>query len=74
MAKRLKSAKTSQFELLIVDNGSPHGYLNMHSLAGETHDAFAESLDVIKQIIEDFDRGGSGHRKTSTSSNSSNKY
>jgi hypothetical protein len=73
MARRLRQVN-AEFELLIVDNDTPHGYLNMQSLSAETHDAFAESLEMIKQLLEVFDAGGGPRKSSTTSSTSSNKY
>jgi hypothetical protein len=38
-------------EILIVDNGTPHGFLNMKNLTEETNEATEEVLNVIKEII-----------------------
>jgi acetyl esterase/lipase len=73
MAKRLRAAN-AECELLIVDNGSPHGYLNMQSLVGETHEAFAESLAMIKLLLEHFERDGAASHPRKHSTTSSNKY
>ena len=67
MAKRFKKLKVD-VELLIVDNGTPHGFLNMQSLSSETHDAFDECMKYLKEIIQCFDNSNSN----STSLKSSN--
>jgi hypothetical protein len=54
MAKKLKNLKVDS-EILIVDNGTPHGFLNMQSLSSETHDAFQETLKHMRRLINHFE-------------------
>lgn len=54
MYKHLKKLNVNT-ELLIVDNGSPHGFLNMQSLVDETHEAHEEALNYLRIILNDFD-------------------
>lgn len=54
MFKRLKRLNVNA-ELLIVDNGSPHGFLNMQSLVEETHEAYEEALEHLRMVFNDFD-------------------
>ena len=48
-------------ELLIVDNGSPHGFLNMQSLSGETHEANEQCVNYLKEILKELDNGTHAH-------------
>ena len=48
-AKRLRNNKVN-IEILIVDNGTPHGFLNMKNLTEETNEASDEILNVLKEI------------------------
>lgn len=43
-------------ELLVVDNGSTHGFLNMQKLSLETHEAYEETLIHFKNIFDEFDK------------------
>lgn len=51
MYRRLISlnAKT---EIIVVDNGSTHGFLNMQNISNETHEAFEETLSYFKDIFD----------------------
>ncbi|CAF0709865.1 unnamed protein product [Brachionus calyciflorus] len=42
-------------DLLVVDNGSPHGFLNMQSLAIETHEAYEEVLEYLRNLFIELD-------------------
>ena len=42
-------------ELLIIDNGIPHGFLNMNLLSKETWEGFVEVTNCLGKIIEKFD-------------------
>lgn len=53
MLKRLKHLKVNA-DILVVDNGSPHGFLNMHTLTEETQEAFVECLDLLKELVAHF--------------------
>lgn len=39
------------FEMAVVDNGTPHGFLNMRNLANETQEAFDEISDHLHRIM-----------------------
>lgn len=43
-------------EILVVDNGSTHGFLNMQRLSFETHEAYRETLAYVKNIFDEFDK------------------
>lgn len=53
MIKRLKILNVDA-DIMVVDNGTSHGFLNMQTLTDETHDAFVETLNLLKEIIRDF--------------------
>lgn len=59
MLKRLERADVN-VDAFFVDNGSPHGFLNMQTLTDETHEAFVEVIallkDLIKEICKDLPR------------------
>lgn len=57
LAKRLKKLGV-KIDVLIVDNGTPHGFLNMKNLSEETADAAEEVLNVLKEIISEFELNG----------------
>jgi hypothetical protein len=71
MLKRLKSLNVNA-DILVVDNGSPHGFLNMQKLTDETHEAYVETLNAIKEVVmemmtlpssESASRHGDNHTK-----------
>ncbi len=41
-------------EFLIVDNGSPHGFLNMKHLCDETKTSSFQVYCIIEKIINEF--------------------
>ncbi len=52
MAKKFRR-KNVDFELLVVDNGSPHGFLNMRHLCDETMTSAMQVYSVIEKIINE---------------------
>jgi hypothetical protein len=53
MAKKLKMQNVD-LEFLIVDNGSPHGFLNMKHLCDETKTSSFQVYCIIEKIINEF--------------------
>jgi hypothetical protein len=53
MAKRLKELNVNS-EFHIVDNGSPHGYLNMRLVCSETQEAYDFTVQCFKRVISEF--------------------
>lgn len=55
MYRRLISLNAN-VEMLVVDNGSTHGFLNMQNIADETHEAYQETLTYFKNIFDDLEK------------------
>jgi acetyl esterase/lipase len=54
MAKRLKQNHV-QFELLVIDNKTPHGYLNLQNITPESSESLNETLYYLQWILNNFD-------------------
>ena len=54
MAKRLRQNKVN-LELLIIDNKTPHGFLNLQNLADESFESYNEVLYYLQRIFNNFD-------------------
>lgn len=55
MYRRLKKLNVKA-DFLIIDNGSPHGFLNMQTLVDETHEAYEEALDYLRSLLNELDQ------------------
>ena len=55
MLKRLERADVN-VDAFFVDNGSPHGFLNMQTLTDETHEAFIEVIALLKDLIKEISK------------------
>lgn len=53
MAKLLKK-KNIQHELLVIDNGCTHGFLNMRNLCEETREASNQAFRVLERILNNY--------------------
>jgi hypothetical protein len=42
-------------DVFIVDNGSPHGFLNMQTLVMETQEAHKETMKYLNEIIAEIE-------------------
>lgn len=52
MCKRLKKMKV-KLDVLIVNNDCPHGFLNMQTMCDQTHEAFEETLKLLKELVNE---------------------
>ena len=54
MSKRLQKNNV-KFELLIIDNKTPHGFLNLQNITVETVESLNEVLFYLHQIKNNFE-------------------
>jgi len=52
MARRLGSLGVN-YELIVANNGVPHGFLNIQDLTTETQEACQKVLDILHSVIKD---------------------
>lgn len=52
--KRLKK-NFVKFELLVIDNKTPHGYLNLQNITPETSESLDETIYYLQRIVNDFE-------------------
>jgi len=52
--KRLNRLNVKR-DVFIVDNGSPHGFLNMQTLVMETQEAHRETMKYLNEIIAEIE-------------------
>ena len=52
LAKRLRKIGVD-IELNIVDNGVPHGFLNLRNLSDETRQSYEETVEIMRNVLAD---------------------
>ncbi len=57
MAKRFRKNGVD-IELLIIDNKTPHGFLNLQNLSDESNESYNEVVYYLQRIIYNFDLEG----------------